>query len=99
MSIVSLLSSLNKIGLVAFLITLGFLIYEIILLRRASRAKARPRVPQFQEGGQFVRPNVIVVEDGEQNATRKNKYVLIILVVFLIFFGVITLISYINLRS
>lgn len=102
MDIVGLLSSLNKIALVAFLVTLGFLIYEIILLRKAGRAGAKPQVPKFQEGGQFVAsvPPIQVNIDGEgQKADKKNKLVLLALVILLIFFGAMTLVGYIRLKS
>ena len=100
MDIVGLLSSLNKIALVAFLITLGFLIYEIILLRRAGRAGAKPQVPQFQGGGQFVPSSAPVNIDREgQKAAKKNKLVLLVLVILLIFFGAMTIVGYIRLKS
>lgn len=99
MDIVSFLSSLNKIGLVAFLITLGFLIYEIMLLNKASRAKEKPQVPKFQEGGQILPSTQVSIEGEDQNAAKKNKFVLLLLIVLLLFFGTITLFGYFNLRS
>lgn len=99
MNIVSFLSSLNKIGLVAFLITLGFLLYEVILLRKASQAKAKPQVPQFQEGVQVLPSAESNINDFDRNAIKKNNLVLLILVILLTLFGAITVIGYFNLKA
>ena len=99
MNIVDILSSLNKIGLLAFLITLGILIYEISLLRNAAKIKKKPYVPKFQEGG-FVAPAVQVISvKKSENHVQKNKIILGGLIFLLIFFGIITVIGYFNLRS
>ncbi|MBI4973883.1 hypothetical protein HZC27_04710 [Candidatus Roizmanbacteria bacterium] len=45
--IIDFLLSVNKISLVAFLGVLGFLIYEIILLRNERIKKQKPVLPQF----------------------------------------------------
>jgi len=48
MDILSILGSINKIGLAAFFIMLGFLGYEIYLLLREKKTKsAKVNVPQF----------------------------------------------------
>lgn len=99
MNIVDILSSLNKIGLVAFLITLGILIYEISLLRKAAKIKKKPFVPKFQ-GGDFVAPAVQVISGKKtENYIQKNKIILGALIFLLIFFGIITVVGYFNLRS
>ena len=99
MNIVDILSSLNKIGLLAFLITLGILIYEISLLRKAAKIKKKPNVPKFQEGG-FVAPEVQAISEIKtENHAQKNKLILGTLIFLLIIFGVITVIGYFNLRS
>ena len=99
MDIVIILSSLNKIGMVAFLITLGFLIYEIVLLRKASKAREKPRVPKFQEGNQLLPSTQTLIEEDKQNPIQKNKIVLFALIFLLIFFGIITMVGYLNLKS
>ena|SRR3989338_4589773 len=99
MDIVIILSSLNKIGLVAFLITLGFLIYEIILLRKASKAREKPNVPKFQEGSQLIPSTQITIDEDKQNSMQKNKIILFALIFLLIFFGIITMFSYLNSKS
>ena len=74
MDIVGLLSSLNKIALVAFLITLGFLIYELILLTKIGKSKTKPQVPKFQEGSYLLDLNKHLVESEIQKKIKKNKF-------------------------
>lgn len=45
--IIDFLLSVNKISLVAFLGVLGFLVYEILLLRNERLKKQKPVLPQF----------------------------------------------------
>lgn len=45
--IIDFLLSVNKISLVAFLGVLGFLVYEIVLLRNERLKKQKPVLPQF----------------------------------------------------
>lgn len=103
MNITTLLSSLNKIGMIAFLITLGFLIFEIIQFRKASQARSRPKVPQFQGGAELTPEKQQFVEkDAAEEAARiveRNKSILLVLVILLIFFGLITIVGYVSLKS
>lgn len=100
MDAVSLLSSLNKIGLIAFLITLGVLIYEVVLLTRTKKTNAAPQVPQFQEGDLQLLSQAQTTEAAKipnlKNVSKNNKIILIGLTVLLIFFGGFTLISSLN---
>lgn len=45
--IVDFILSVNKISLIAFLGVLGFLVYEISLLRKEQLKKQKPSIPQF----------------------------------------------------
>jgi len=99
MNIVIILSSLNKLGLIAFLITLGFLIYEIILLHKASKAREKPNVPKFQEGGQLIPSAEPLIDKDKQNSMQKNKIILFTLIFLLIFFAIITTVGYLNSKS
>ena len=96
MDIINILSSLNKIGLIAFLVTLGFLIYEIVLLNKTKKSQDKPEVPQFQENGQPLPPTSVIKESGWNKISRNNKIILIALSILLIFFGVLTLIGFLN---
>ncbi len=97
---VGLLSSLNKIGLFAFLITLGFLIYEVVLLTKTKKTGTAPQVPQFNEGDpQYLSQTktIPVVKTFDfKNFPRNNKIILIGLTILLVFFGGITLIGSIS---
>lgn len=99
MDIVGLLSSLNKVAIVAFLITLGFLVHELILLRKVGNNKAKPQVPQFQEGSKLLLSAEQITESKGKNTTIKNKFALIALTALLIFFGIIIWVGYISLKS
>lgn len=85
--------------MVAFLLTLGFLTYEIILLRKTGKAKSKPQVPQFKEEEEFVASDQRIIESEIPIVTNKNKFVLLALVGLLILFGTITLVGYINSKS
>ena len=91
MDIVELLTSLNKIGLVAFLITLGFLLYEIFLFSKAKRAKDKPEVPTFQEGGKSLTPAQSIIKLEKENwndlLANNSKLVFVILSVLLVIFA------------
>jgi len=56
--IVEFLLSVNKISLVAFLGVLGFLIYEIYLLRNERIKKQKPVLPQFN-ATEIVNPTIL----------------------------------------
>lgn len=50
MNVFSILSYLNKISLLAFIITAGFLFYQVYLLRKESSPKQKkPTIPDFNE--------------------------------------------------
>lgn len=46
-SILDFIASVNKISLVAFVGVLGFLVYEVNLLRQEQLKKKKPTIPQF----------------------------------------------------
>ena len=98
MNIVTILSSLNIVGLIAFIITLGFLIYEVLLLSKTDKNKFTPVVPQFQDRANPLPPSLEIKEgkweELTKNLTTNNKIILLVLSILLIFFGTITLVGY-----
>lgn len=102
MDIVSLIISLNKISLGAFLATLVILSYEIYLLKKEKKIKTTPKIPKFD-------PN-LAISSAEINATkievnsepvsfnRPNRLVIIILTIMMIVFGTITFYSIFKVR-
>ncbi|OGK16072.1 hypothetical protein A2774_01735 [Candidatus Roizmanbacteria bacterium RIFCSPHIGHO2_01_FULL_39_12c] len=98
MDIITVLTSLNKIGLVAFIITLGFLVYEIYLLSKTRNTEEKPEVPQFKEDGQPVSPAQTIIREEKKRwnelLTSKNKTILVVLSILLIVFGILTAMEY-----
>lgn len=98
MDIVGVLASINKIGLVAFLLTLGFLIYEVILLRKIKKSQAKPQIPQFQEGSKIIYDTQQSDENDGKKHTKKSRIIIIALTALLVLFGIVTFVGYMNLK-
>lgn len=98
MDIVGILSSVNKIGLAAFFVTLGFLIYEIYLLNKTKKTPLRPDVPQFREGISTIPASKILL-NVKPPPKNKNKLILLLLILLLIVFGVVSLVGISKLKS
>jgi len=84
MNIFSLLSYLNKISLVAFFITAGFLVYQVYLLKKGAVPKSeKPTIPDFNENMKVDVANYTQLPVKMAAATipikKDNKMVLIIL--------------------
>lgn len=98
MDIVSILSSINKVSLTAFVVTLGVLIYEIYHLRKEkSIRRVKPVIPSFDhsKGSQpMISATPIVLKE---NDIKKNpnfhKIIFILLLVMLLIFGFLSVSS------
>lgn len=98
--LISILTSVNKISLVAFFITLGFLLYELYLFRKEGKRTSRPNIPQFNESIAGAPIQTKVVKNDDANKTRpSNRLGLLIAFVLVIFFGIISLFGLINLKK
>lgn len=53
-SILSFFISVNKVALLAFVVVLGFLLYELYLYRKEKQKGKKPSVPQFVPSAQTV---------------------------------------------
>ncbi len=96
MDTISVLTSFNKISLVAFFITLGFIIYEIKLFKQEAIKETKPLIPDFKENQSSNLPNatkVVVVEENKEFFNKPSRLPLFIAVIFLLFFGAIFLLS------
>lgn len=97
---VTFLISLNKISLVAFLITFSFLGYEIYVFTKTNRKKIKPNVPKFQE---TVTINPIQGEtlnnNEDQPVKRSSNLIIILLIILLIVFGGVTVFGFTNLTK
>lgn len=96
MNIITLLSSINKLILLAFLVILGFLIYEIISLFKENKPKSKVNVPKFKENMGSVTQAVPMVDpDVNRSSASKKTYFLIFALSFvLVFFGLYTLLGF-----
>ena len=97
MNIVYFFSSVNKLSLIAFLITLGFLLYEIILLKKERVLKTKPKIPKFKEtlNSPIAQPNSLIVEK-EIKVTKANNLIILILLVLLLIFGILSFFGFAN---
>jgi len=88
MDVIYFLTSINKLSLIAFLFTLGFLIYEIFLFKKEARQRTKPKIPNFQEN---INPQLnqaqIINTEKSTKITRPNNLALIISIFFVILFG------------
>jgi hypothetical protein len=101
MDIVSVLISFNKISLIAFLITLGFIVYEIYLFKKDSLKKSKPVIPEFNENTSPNAPQVITVVTASETKSikRPSKLPLVLGTVLLLVFGIISAMGFVNVKS
>lgn len=99
MDIVTVLVSFNKISIVAFFITLGFIIYELYLFRKETIREKRPDIPKFEEGvsvSSIQSPTLIAKTQEMAPVKRSNSVPLYVGALFLMIFGLISLFGYLN---
>lgn len=87
-----LLTSVNKISLFFFIITLGFLGYEFYLLKIQRKKSTKPSIPDFKENMKVNIAAPTVYGSKKVSTIKKtNSYIIIGLIVLLIFFGLLAL--------
>ncbi|PIS15851.1 hypothetical protein COT62_01455, partial [Candidatus Roizmanbacteria bacterium CG09_land_8_20_14_0_10_41_9] len=99
MDIVTVLVSFNKISIVAFFITLGFIIYELYLFRKETIRAKRPDIPKFEEGSTVTSiqsPTLVTKTQEMAPVKRPNSIPLYVGILFLVIFGLISLFGYLN---
>lgn len=98
MDVLQYIGSINKISLIAFIIVLCFLVYEVYVLKKDSEKKSKPVIPQFNPSIKVssvtLKPEKQEVQKEEKFST--NKIIFIILIVMLILFGGLTVYSMVN---
>lgn len=103
MNVFSILSYLNKISLLAFFITAGFLFYQVYLLRKESSSKqTKPNIPDFNENMKIDVLNYTKLPASLTNAPvpikKENKTLLIgvsgLAVLTLVLFFIISMRSF-----
>lgn len=87
------LSSVNKISIIAFVITLGFLIFEFYLYQREGKRKEKiADIPNFNPDQKVALPTTGVIN--KENVTvRKSTLPMLITIVFFIFFTLLSLVG------
>ena len=96
---INFILSVNKISLIAFVGILGFLFYELLLLRRDQLKKQKPLIPQFntntvvnktdiQQHAASIAPPA---KSGEEKRTKTSPLLAILLVIMIVFFVVVSL--------
>lgn len=97
---INFLISINKISLIAFLITFGFLIYEIILLKKESNIKKKLNLPKFSENfNNNLKINEKNIKKKREITINKPNNIIIFLIIISFLFGIITLISFFETRE
>ena len=88
--------SINKLSLVAFLIILGYIIYEIYLLKKEQKRKKIPSIPQFKENlvPQTMNTTVILSQKTENKHSKTDPKILWTLFILLPVFAFLTIIGF-----
>jgi hypothetical protein len=92
--IVDFIVSVNKISLIAFLGVLGFLVYEISLLRKEQLKKQKPSIPQFNTNAVIDKTVVqqqaaavaVVPKKTEVKHVKTSPVLILVLVIMIVLF-------------
>lgn len=94
------LISVNKITLVAFIITFGFLLYELFLIKKEIDRKKKINLPSFKEEVVDLNKNNFIINQSRKiNFSRPNNVILLFLLIFSLFFGMTSLIGFISYKD
>lgn len=100
MDVITFLASINKISIIAFLITLVFLGYEVILIRKERQKSGKPSIPQFQaSAGVAVKTENVAIKQDKKKVFKHGNFFIIALVVLLILFGGGAAVGFMNFSS
>lgn len=99
--LIKIFTMLNKISIIAFVITLIFLAYEIYLLKKDKPKKNILVIPNFE--GTTAGPEKTFVKKGDENNTKtyrtKTPIPLIIAFILTVLFGIISLFGFVNTKK
>ena len=101
MEIINLLNSLNKISLIAFLVTFIFLAYQFYLFKKEiSREKNKPKIPDFNENvTNFSQKAKVLVTEKNISYKKSSKSTIIISFFLLVIFGIVFFLGIINSKT
>ncbi|QQG44729.1 MAG: hypothetical protein HYW86_02325 [Candidatus Roizmanbacteria bacterium] len=102
MDVMQFISSVNKISLLAFFITVGFLSYEINLLLKEKRKKQTPSIPKFNptvQAQNLGKKSIVVSEP--KVGLRKSSHIMLIFILFVTMFilGGISIFSVLGIKN
>ena len=102
MNALDFIISINKISLIAFIATLGFIGYELFLFSKEKRKQSRPVIPNFNEKLVIQNspnsPNVLVNTQTEK-IVKTNPIILIVLLVLLLVFGTLSIVGFLTVKN
>ncbi|MCL4374403.1 hypothetical protein M1523_00925 [Patescibacteria group bacterium] len=98
--VIGFLASINKISIVAFIITMGFLVYEFRLIRREKISQTKPSIPRFDAGhpggeGRFQSATVVDRSKKVDINFQSQRWLFSILFLMAIFFAGVTVIGFV----
>ena len=101
MDIGEIFSSVNKMSLLAFVIAIGFLVYEVRVLLKSKVKKEKLIIPSFDPSIGAQKSNLKtdkIIEPPKSAKSKPNQHIIIsaILVIMVIFFGFISFSSMMN---
>lgn len=96
MDILGFIVSINKISLLAFFVTLGFLVYEVYMIKKERRKAAVPQIPKFQENMASLGVTNIPLPAANKKFVGNYKLLFFILILLLILFGTFTVFGFLN---
>lgn len=99
MDFFSVLISVNKISILFFFITLGFLVYEFYLLRKEKEKGMKPSIPNFSDSIKMKtagQPVVAKKEEKKLDFKRPNNIVIVVLILLVILFAGMSILSFLQ---
>lgn len=102
MDIIGFLVSFNKISLVALIVIIGFLSYQIYLLKKETDNKKKKLVvPDFKESNNvtFTQPTKVVSQEGKKLYTKSSMVPIVIGIALFFIFGLIFIIGLLQQKS
>lgn len=89
--LIEFIESVNKIAIVAFLVTLIIVGYEIYLLIKEKKKEEKPVIPEFRGDQSYGEVKVANVKKTEEKTIyrKSNTKLIVILIVLMVFFAAI----------
>lgn len=96
MDLIGVLSSFNKISIIAFFVTLAFIVYELYLFRKENIRKKKPTIPDFKGNNisQSTKlPDTVVVKENISKIRKPTKIPIYAGLFLLVLFGLISILG------